>query len=673
MSLPLVYALLAWQQPAPLPTAPSVPQPIARVDVKPAEYALEVGDTVRLHAVAYDSSGRAMPEAVIRWFASGGRFEGSVDSTGLVSAGSTGTLNVAAVAGLAGRAVKSTVAFAHITVLAQPAATIVVTPRPERMLVGTSLVLAGVPYAPNGDRRYDHVTWKSSRPGVVDVTPIGRLTARAAGRAAVTALAGKTSTSWTVVVTPSPVARVTLTPTDTAIRSGDVVRFVFLATDAARRTVADANPEWAVSPVGQGYATIDGAGVFVADQPGTYRVIATLGARTAEAFVQVAPRNITRQVTIVGRMPLKGLPGAELWVHPDGKHAYMSTIGDRIYAIDISDPAKPAFTDSVVVDARVVNDVMTTEDGKYGVLTREGASTRKNGIVILSFEDPAHPKAIAEFTETVTRGVHSTYVYRGYVYLTDDATGSMRVIDIRDPYHPKQVARWQVERPEAGRTLHDIDIRDGLATLSYWNDGLVILDVGNGMKGGSPENPKLVMQFKYDLNALYKKVELAGGPGFIRGTHTSWRHGRYVFVGDEVFPARQPNSGATVSVGAMSLGRAYGRLHVIDISDLAAPHEVAWYEPSDGGVHNVWVAGDTLYLGDYQGGLRVLDISGELRGDLQAQGREYAHVHTGDAAGVTPNTANAWGAIYHDGLIYVPDINSGLWVVKVEPGPTVLP
>src|SRR5256886_10443737 len=88
MSLPLVYALLAWQQPTPAPTAPSVPQPIARVDVKPAEYALQVGDTVRLHAVAYDSSGRAMPEAVIRWFASGGRFEGSVDSTGLVSAGS---------------------------------------------------------------------------------------------------------------------------------------------------------------------------------------------------------------------------------------------------------------------------------------------------------------------------------------------------------------------------------------------------------------------------------------------------------------------------------------------------------------------------------------------------------------------------------------------------------
>src|SRR2546430_1881600 len=340
-----------------------------------------------------------MPEAVIRWFASGGRFEGSVDSTGLVSAGSTGTLNVAAVAGLAGRAVKSTVAFAHITVLPQPVATIVVTPRPERMLAGTSLALAAAPYAPNSDRRYDPGAWKSRRSTVV----------------------------------------------------------------------------------------------------------------------QVAPRNLTRPVTIVGRLPLKGLPGAELWLHPDGKHAYMSTIGDRIYAIDVSDPAKPVFTDSVVVDARVVNDVMTTEDGKYGVLTREGASTRKNGIVILSFEDAAHPKAIAEFTETVTGGVHSTYVYQGRVYLTDDATGSMRVIDIRDPYHPKQVARWQVERPEAGRTLHDIDVRDGLATRADWEDGLVILDGGNGRKGGSPGNPRLVLQYKYDLNELYKKVELAGGGGLLRG------------------------------------------------------------------------------------------------------------------------------------------------------------
>jgi len=666
--LSLVSVLIA-QQPAPTTAPAPQGQPIARVEVSPSAAAIKVGDTIRLAVAAFDSSGARLDNVRVLWFMGGGFFEGRVDSTGLVTAGATGTLNVTAAASVVGRTGKPTLGFARVTVLPLAAARVAVSPLPSRMLAGTSRALVAHAISSSGDRRYDPVSWSSTRPAVVEVNPAGVVTGRLPGVANVTASAGGATRSWRVTVVPNPVVRVALTPSDTLARTGDVIRFHFSAVSATRRSVAEAVPEWAVSSVGDGTATIDNDGAFVADEPGTYRVVATLGAKVVGATVRVDARNITRQVSIVGRLPLK-MEAAELWLHPDGKHAYISTIGDRIYAIDVSNPATPLLTDSVIVDARIVNDVMTTEDGKFGVMTREGASTRKNGIVILSFEDPAHPKPIAEFTETVTGGVHSTYIYRGYVFLTDDATGSMRVIDIRDPYHPKQVARWQVERPDAGRVLHDIDVRDGLATLSYWNDGLVILDVGNGIKGGSPENPQLVLQFKYDLNALYRKVEQAGGPGFIRGTHTSWRVGnRYVFVGDEVFPAHQQGGGP----GVIGLGRAYGRLHVIDISDTSNVREVAWFEPEDGGAHNVWVAGDTLLLGDYQGGLRVIDISGELKGNLLEQGREYAHVHTGDQNGKIPNTANAWGAIYRDGLIYVPDINSGLWVVRVEPTPTALP
>jgi hypothetical protein len=211
--------------------------------------------------------------------------------------------------------------------------------------------------------------------------------------------------------------------------------------------------------------------------------------------------------------------------------------------------------------------------------------------------------------------------------------------------------------------LHDIDVRDGMAYLSYWNDGLVILDIGNGKWGGSPNAPKLVGQLKYDLDDLYRVVEAEGGPGYIRGTHTAWRHNNYVFVGDEVFSATPQG----VTLPGLGLGKANGRLHVIDVSDVTKPREVAWFEPKDGGTHNVWVAGDTLYLGDYQGGLRVLDISGDLRGDLLAQDREIAHVHTGDADGMLPNAAMAWGAFYHNGLVWVNDVFSGLWAIRIEP------
>jgi len=359
--------------------------------------------------------------------------------------------------------------------------------------------------------------------------------------------------------------------------------------------------------------------------------------------------------------------GTEFWPHPNGRNAYLATLGDRVYALDISDPAALRITDSVVVDARLINDVMSTADGRYAVMTREGASSRRNGIVILSLEDPAHPRQISEYTATVTGGVHSAFVYTQprfgtHVYLTDDATGSLRVIDLNDPVNPREIARWQTA-DLAGRTLHDVDVRDGMAYLSYWNEGLVILDVGNGMKGGSPTSPQFVSQYKYDLNALYHDVEVEGGPGFVRGTHTAWRKGNYVFVGDEVFSARIQG----VQLPGLPLGKANGRLHVVDVSDIAHPREVAWYEPEDGGTHNVWVAGDTLYLGDYQGGLRVLDVSGELRGDLLAQGREMAKVHTGDAKGAVPNAAMTWGAFYHNGLVWANDPFSGLWAIRLAP------
>ena len=662
----LASVLLALvQQPAPPPT-PAPPRPpasvIVRAVVQPAEAGILVGDTLRLQAVGYDSAGREVP-AKVSWFASGGFFEGSVDSTGLVTAGATGTVAVTAIV-RAQSGGRSATAFGRVTVLPQPATRLVVSPAVNRLYVGQSLALDAAAYATNDDRRYDEVRWTTDRPSVVAVTPDGRITGRAPGQATLSATAGRATWRQAVTVVPNPVTQVVLEPGEIEVRTGDVVTLKFTARTAAR-VVADARPEWSLSPGGG--SVNDGA--FVAEEPGTYRVFATFAGRTAEAVITARPRDVRRPTTLVGRLPLK-FSAAEFWLHPDGKHGYITTIGDRAYAIDLSDPSKPAITDSVVVDARAINDLMTTEDGKFGVLTREGASNRKNGIVVLSFEDPAHPRQIAEFTETVTGGVHSTYIYKGYVYLTDDATGSMRVIDIRDPYKPRQVARWETPRSPAGRMLHDIDVRDGLAYLSYWNDGLVVLDVGNGIKGGTPENPRLVSQLKYDLNTLYRDVEAVGGPGFIRGTHTAWRAGKYVFVGDEVFSAKpRPTEGG----GVIGLGRAYGRLHVVDVSDLANPKIVAHYEPKDGGTHNVWVAGDTLYLGDYQGGLRVLDISGELRGDLLRQGREIAHVVTGDKQGTPPNAANAWGAIYRDGYIYVPDINSGLWIVKVDSKSALVP
>jgi hypothetical protein len=73
----------------------------------------------------------------------------------------------------------------------------------------------------------------------------------------------------------------------------------------------------------------------------------------------------------------------------------------------------------------------------------------------------------------------------------------------------------------------------------------------------------------------------------------------------------------------------------------------------------------------------VVDVSGELRGDLYRQGREIARIYTGDPDGFRPNLAFTWGAQPHNGLIYFNDVNSGLWIVKlgekIEKGSTTSP
>jgi hypothetical protein len=654
-----LFAILTLQQ----PTTGFAPSPIARVEVTPGGGEVPIGGTLKFGARALDANGQVVPRAEIGWFVGGDI--GEVDSTGVFTGGYQGYARVTAVGFIRGQQGSQVFGEALVHVLPEPPARIALEPRPARLVAGSRVTIEATPFSKHGDRRADPVTFTSSNPRVATVSPDGRVRAVSAGRTTLTAKAGPATEALVVQVVPNTVTRLTVEPAAPSVRTGDVVQFTASARNAAGRPVADVAVEWSVA-AGEGIAQIDPEGAFVAELPGTYTVTATVGGRSTDVVVRASARRVTRGFEVRGRVPIT-MSAAEVWVHPSGTCAYLSTIADRVYAIDITDVTHPKIVDSMMTDSRIVNDVMTTEDGKLGVFSREGASNRKNGIVVFDASDPCHPKPVSEYTETVSGGVHSSYVYQGHAYITDDATGSMRVIDFRDPLHPKEVGRWQTEQTEAGRYLHDIMVVDGLAYLAYWNDGLIVLDVGNGMKGGSPSNPQFVSQLKYDLNAVYARVEQLFGRGFVRGTHTAWRQGKYVFVGDEVYAAH-PYRGL-----ADGNNLTFGRLHVIDVSDITHPKEVAWYEPTDGGVHNVWAVGDTLYLGNYQGGARVLDVSGELKGDLLRQGREMSWILTADSLGHRKRAPFAWGAVVRDGNIFVPDINTGLWILRLEPRQQTVP
>ncbi|HKP68912.1 MAG TPA: Ig-like domain-containing protein [Pyrinomonadaceae bacterium] len=634
------------------------PTKVESVEVKSPAAEAEVGKPLKFSAVAKDGAGKALADKPSTWFAA--PFDlAHAQEDGTVTFFQPGEVLVGAIVG--GKA-----GFTKIIVKTMPVAKVDINSPKHSLVVGGRTKLSAVASSSNGDPRKDAVIeWSSASPSIARVDAAGLVTAVAPGTAVITGATGTIKSNVTVTVAASGVTAISIDPGSTKTRTGDVVRLNAKATGAGGGFDNYA-VSWSVEGSG---AQVFPDGGFVAELPGTYVITATHGNLQASSSIVVAPRNAERSLDIIGHVLTKDIvegegivvQAAEQWIF--GNYAYVSTIHDKLLVYDITDPAKPTLTDTVKVDARTINDVSTTADGKIGVITREGASNRKNGIVFLDTSDPAHPKIISEYTLTVTGGVHSAFIDGHYVYLTDDATGSMRVIDFKDVKNPKEVARWQVESSAvttfktkegeeiAGRYLHDLQVKDGLAYLAYWRDGMIVLDVGNGIKGGSPEKPTLVSQFRFNHHELY-------GNGWLAGTHSVFRYKNYVFVGDEVFPP-------IFDIQGKSRIPVRGIVHVVDVSDIANPRKVAEYSVPEAGAHNMWVDNDMLYMGYYSGGGRVLDVSGELRGELYRQGREISHLWGGHAEGFRANLPFTWGAQPHKGMIFFNDINSGLWIVKL--------
>lgn len=200
--------------------------------------------------------------------------------------------------------------------------------------------------------------------------------------------------------------------------------------------------------------------------------------------------------------------------------------------------------------------------------------------------------------------------------------------------------------------MHDTYVRDGLAFAFAWNTGVRIYDVGNGMAGGSPAAPVLVGSLVTSGSVDDPDPSVHNGWWF---HNPVTQEARYLFIGQE-------GSG---SIGTSSRGD----IHVVDVSDLAHPVEVASFhhQPVNGqpaGVHNFWMDEEhaVLYAAYYNAGVVALDVSGTLSGDLSA--RVIAEIQPGGAG----NTYT-WGVMLApDGSLYASDMLSGFWRLRLQNG-----
>ena len=622
------------------------------LELEPTRPTLQVGQSQQLKAY-YVADGKRMRDTTVLFYARGDGV--STSRTGQVTAEAPGTHEIIALR--PATETQARISKRISVTVSQPAVSeIVFDAPPVPVYAGTRVPLSvKARTATNREREDVTVQVESSAPEVATVDRLHRMTTKAPGRVVLTARAAGQTATKTLEVVANPVASLDLSGGADSARTGDVLDFDATARTEAGTAVGDAPIRYAVrtdhtEEIAPGAtAEIGSDGRFVAEDAGQYTVVATSGRHIATHTVTITPRGLEGAIEVLGRGRVSTVHTSDLWVWeaPDGRdYALTGTWGGNgeAYFWDVTDPSDITPVDTVTVDARTVNDVKVSDDGRTCIISREGASDRKNGMVILDCSDPTDVSIVTEYTHRLTGGVHNLFISEDHVYALSNGR-RYEIINIEDRANPTRVTDFELETP--GHSIHDVWVDDGIAYSSNWDDGIVMVDVGNGVKGGSPSNPVEIGRYAYPSGWNH-----AAFPYTDAATGKDW-----VVAGDEAFP-NGLNTENEPTIPA-------GWLHFVDVTDPETPSEEARYRVPEAGSHNFWVDGDTLYVAYYNAGLRVVDLSGDLKGNLYEQGREIAHLKSYDPEGRIPNAAMAWGPQPYKGHIFFSDWNSGLWAVEL--------
>lgn len=625
-----------------------------QIIIEPEPLKFNVGDEVRLVAKVIDSLGVVQPDTVLFFSRASRSF--TVTRNGYAKALAPGMHTVIVFKNAQGnnpRLRKDIV----VNVTYPELDRIAFADAPSQMYAGTSFQIDAKIFDELDFLRDDlEVTeFKSSKSEVARVNRFGKVTAMKKGKFTFTATYEGIENSFEVKVVDNPVTSIEITIDEDLARTGDVLHIAAVAKDKKGRAVEDAPIVYSFTSapddnLGQGAsAQIEQDGRFVANHSGLYTLMARNGNSIDEVTVKINPRNAARTIEVLGNGAVTDVATSDLWIWEgiDGRdYAVTGTWGAKgdAYFWDVTDPTNITPIDTIRVDARTVNDVKVSDDGRIAIISREGASDRKNGLVILDVSDPANVEVLSRFDDGLSGGVHNVFIYEDHVYAINNGR-KYDIINIEDPSNPYRVSDFELDTP--GHSVHDVWVVDGIAYSSNWDDGVVAVDVG-GMAsadmpgaGGSPENPVQLGSFKYPSGWNHA--------AFPFKSESSDKF--YIAAGDEAFPGGIPA----------------GWIHFFELDNWEQSREVARYEVPEAGTHNIWIKDDIMFVAYYQGGLRIVDVSDELMGNLYDQGREIAKFLPTASEGIAPNSPQAWGPQPYKDMIFVSDMNSGLWALRLSP------
>jgi hypothetical protein len=342
--------------------------------------------------------------------------------------------------------------------------------------------------------------------------------------------------------------------------------------------------------------------------------------------------------------------------------AYVGSRGQAaIEIVDVSDPAHPRTTGSLpgrslttarelrAVPARKLLAVLSYSLGRGGV----------NRMDLYRWtDDCARPAAVGGY-DFGGRSPHELYLWQDpggartllFVSMFSGGQGDLQVLDVTDPAAPRLAGTWT---PPIG-LLHSISLStDGRrAYLSLWTGGLVVADASQFTTGQA--NPQLTL-----LTPVGARLPAPAGGNVHSAVQVPGRD--LLVVTDERYPPACP----------------YGPARLVDVSDPARPRAVVGLsgpenDPVTCGAspagaytsHNPTPVAGLALISWYSSGLQVFDISDPAQPQRLAEYRPQGSEPGQRDPQLGATLAMTWSyPIVRDGLVYVADIDEGLYVLR---------
>ena len=289
-------------------------------------------------------------------------------------------------------------------------------------------------------------------------------------------------------------------------------------------------------------------------------------------------------------------------------------------------------------DGAVVGDVAAWGE-VYDVKAHDGflyAATALLGLLVFDISDPAAPERIGQFEDFTTdnrTNFHNIFLSPDgrFVYAINSSSypnTDLLILDVSDPNAPAEAGRFSIPVGAGYHfdVTHDVNVMevDGrlIAFLNYQTAGLWILDVTDP--------------------AAISTLGSVSWDGIF--SHSGWPfrvNGRIYYAHNSEGPDRH--------------------MTVLEVTDLANPTVVSRFATRRGlSIHNVQVVDGIAYVSYYVDGLRVVDLRDPERPE------EIAHFDTVPDANERDILQGAWGVRVLDGVVYVSDIESGIFAFKVD-------